>query len=89
MHKVTKSIMHVWISLASIAAFAFGWAIFAHAEKPAPLVVDQQPSISVEAPTLDPIPSIDELVSSSSSSQSTQFFQNPTFSAPRLRARGS
>jgi hypothetical protein len=89
MHKATKSIMHVWISLASIAVFGFGWAVFAHSAKPAPLAVEQQPSINVVVPTLAPIPSIDELVSSSSSSQSTQFFQNPTFSAPRLRARGS
>jgi hypothetical protein len=87
MHKVTKSITHVWISLASIGAFLFGWAVFAHAEKPAPIVAQSQPSITVVAPTLDPIPSIDELVSSSS--QSTQSFRNPTFSAPRLRARGS
>jgi hypothetical protein len=86
MHKVTKAIIHIWISLASMAAFVFGWAVFAHAEKPAPLVVQQTPSVSV-VPTLEPIPSIDELVRSSS--QSMQFFQNPNFSPPRLRARGS
>lgn len=83
---MTKSIMHIWISLASITAFVFGWAIFAHAEKPAPLVAQQPPSVIV-VPALEPIPSIDELVRSNA--QSMQLFQNPTFSQPRLRARGS
>jgi hypothetical protein len=87
MSKVTKSIMHVWISLASIAAFVFGWAIFAHADKPAPLVVQQTTSPVLEAPALEPIPSIDELLLSSS--RSMQLSQRPASSFPRLRTRGS
>jgi len=87
MQKITKSIIHVWVSLASMAAFMFGWAIFAHTEKPAPLIVQQPPSMQLEVPSLEPIPSIDELVQSSS--QSMQIFQKPASSLPRLRARGS
>jgi hypothetical protein len=87
MHKLLKPFIHMWISLASILAFGFGWVIFAHAEKPAPFIAQQPTAILAEVPTLEPIPSIKELVSNSS--QPRQVFRSSTFNTPRLRARGS
>lgn len=60
MAKLTKSIIHAWIFLASIIGFVFGWAVFAHSEKPAPLVVQQSAQVNLPAVSqtvsLDPVP---------------------------------
>ena len=32
--KITKTLLHVWIALASVAAFFLGWIGLAHSPKP-------------------------------------------------------
>ena len=87
MNKFTKTFLHVWLSVVSVLGFAFGWAFIAHAQKPAPLDV---PQVQISAPTqnaLEPIPTISDLVNNQVSPQIK--IQNPSFTFPRLRTKGS
>lgn len=96
MKKTIKLGLRIWIAITSILSFLFGWALFSHSGKPAPLIVTQ-PAESQQAQfqpaNLPPVPSIDQLTSGSDSgglqalpslSQNT----SPSFS-PRFRTRGS
>jgi hypothetical protein len=86
--KHLKTSLRVSIALSSVAGFLGGWALLAHAPKPAPLVT-QQPVVEPAAlPTLAPIPSFGRRNSSNSFQQ---FSVNPPsgFSRPRLRTGGS
>ncbi|MGB3701753.1 MAG: hypothetical protein WA997_10825 [Anaerolineales bacterium] len=87
MHKFTKTFLHLWISLVSVAAFALGWLFFAHAEKPAPLVVPQVQNYSPGQTLLEPIPTINDLLKNEI--PPATMLQNPSVSFPRLRTRGS
>jgi hypothetical protein len=90
--------LRVWIAITSILSFLFGWLLFSHSGKPAPIIPVQagvsQPSQSVyQAATLPPVPSIDDLTSGSSSSNlqplpSLPQTTSPNF-FPRFRSRGS
>jgi hypothetical protein len=56
--KIFQKSLRVWIATASVAGFFGGWALLAHAPKPAPVT---QSSAQVEltpVPTLAPIPSL-------------------------------
>ena len=89
MHKLTKPLLHLYLSLASVAAFAIGWVFLAHSPKPAPLLAapsQVQVSNSVQ-PTLEPIPSLNDYLNSNTSS--VPLFQSPAVTFPRLRTRGS
>jgi hypothetical protein len=88
MHKLTKTILHLWITLISLLALAFGWVFLAHAQKPAPLIATQVESYTTAQPTLAPVPSLNDLLKNSTSS-APPLVQNPTVMFPRLRARGS
>jgi hypothetical protein len=46
--KIIKSGMRVWITIASVISFFTGWALLAHANKPAPLQFNM-PAISSPA----------------------------------------
>ncbi len=63
--------LRIWIAVTSILSFLGGWMLFSHAGKPAPLIPSQpsnsQPSQFV-MPNLPPVPALDQLTSSSSSS---------------------
>ena len=87
MHKLTKTLMHVWLSLASVLGFVFGWAFVAHAQKPAPLIAPEVQTIAYNQPELQPIPTLNDYLSNSAFV--APVFQNPTVSLPRLRTRGS
>jgi hypothetical protein len=87
MRKFTKTVLHLWFSLVSVAALAFGWAFLAHAEKPLPLVEPQPQVLTIRENVLEPIPSISDL--QTNSSRKSPVFQNPTVTFPRLRTRGS
>lgn len=91
MRKLTKTFMHLWISIVSIGAFIFGWAFLAHSEKPAPLSITQPPTVRYSDLALQPIPSLNDLLNNNSqdNSQPAQIIQSPSFSFPRLRTRGS
>ena len=87
MHKLTKTFLHLWITLFSVGAFIFGWAFVAHAQKPAPLVRPQVQISIPSQPVLEPIPSIDDLVNESTGP--APVIQNPSIVFPRLRTGGS
>lgn len=83
--KIIKNSMRIWITVASLFSFFAGWALLAHANKPAPLQFNQ-PGITAPA-------SNQTLRSFSRNSQSEAFpfsgqFQSPSF-GPRLRTGGS
>ena len=87
MQKIIKTAMHLWISIASLGAFGIGWALISHSNKPAPLEITQPQVAAYNIPTLQPVPSLEDLLTDSS--QSVQVFQNQSFAMPRLRTRGS
>jgi hypothetical protein len=87
MHKFTKSLLHLWISLVSVMAFSLGWAFLAHAQKPAPLITTHLQVLSPSQPIMEPIPTLNDYLKSGNFQASA--FQNPTVSFPRLRTRGS
>lgn len=88
MNRLTKSLLRIWISTSSVGAFAIGWSALAHSPKPAPLQV-QAASVSApaELPTLDPVPSLEDLLQGSAASNAPQ--PSFVFSMPMLRTRGS
>ena len=87
MHKLTKTILHVWISLISVVVFAFGWAFLAHAQKPAPLVLPRVEMAAPSQPVLEPIPTINDFLSNGASQAPVSISPSVTF--PQLRTRGS
>jgi hypothetical protein len=94
MQKISKTIMHLWITIVSLGAFIFSWLLLVHSPKPAPLAVLKPliaQSSSVSTTRLQPIPSLNDLLTSGSSRQVQTFQQNTnTFqSQPRLRTHGS
>jgi hypothetical protein len=90
MQKISKTIIHLWISGVSLGAFVFSWIFLVHSPKPAPLVVIQ-PLISQSASTsqasLEPIPSLNDFLKAGS--RPVQTAPNTTTVRPRLRTRGS
>lgn len=87
MRKSIKTLLHLWISMVSVAAFGFGWIFLAHAEKPTPQVIPQVEITSFNQPILEPIPSINDLLQNEASNPT--IFQNSSNAFPRLRTRGS
>ena len=88
MHKLMRTLTHIWISIVSLGAFGFGWAFLAHSDKPAPLTITQPQTSSISVPALQPIPSFDEYLQTNNS-QPVQVFNSPAVTFPRLRTRGS
>jgi hypothetical protein len=94
MQKLSKTLMHIWISTVSLGAFVFGWMIMAHTPKPGNSSVLAEPTLQMnqasapELPGLEPLPTLDGYLQSGSSR-----VQNPNKSIttvrPRLRTRGS
>ena len=82
--KILKSSMRVWLTIASVISFFTGWALLAHANKPAPLQFNT-PSISSPASN-SPFQSFNSNQSSSFpfTSQNQSFFGRG-----RLRTGGS
>jgi hypothetical protein len=90
--------LRIWIAITSVLSFLFGWMLFSHSGKPAPLFTSHsQPAVSqptqYQAAQLPPVPSIDDLTSGSSSSSlqplpSLPQTTSPNF-FPRFRSRGS
>jgi hypothetical protein len=90
MDHLVKTLIRFWLATTSILAFLFGWILFAHAEKPAPLTTQPAQASQVVIPTLAPIPSLEQL------QQSPQILLNssniPSITAnsfPIMRTRGS
>jgi hypothetical protein len=94
MQKISKTLMHVWISAVSLGAFVFSWVILAHTPKPSSSLALAAPTPrSIQAvvpsqPRLEPIPTLDNyLPSGSSQTQPTR--KSRVIVQPRLRTRGS
>jgi hypothetical protein len=82
--KFWKSVIRIWFTLASLASFLVGWAVLAHAPKPNQFSPSNVPSM----PRLDPVPSLNQVMSD----QSQSFFQSSQRSNQRvmvLRSGGS
>ena len=63
--KLWKSLIRIWLTLASLGSFLVGWVVIAHAPKPNQF----NPSNVPAAPKLDPIPSLDQVITSGEQSQ--------------------
>ncbi len=63
--KLWKSLIRIWLTLASLISFLVGWAVLAHAPKPNQF----NPSNVPAAPKLNPVPSLDQLMNSGEQSQ--------------------
>ncbi len=96
MQKISKTVMHIWITIASLGAFVFSWVLLIHSPKPAPLAAFK-PRAAQSAPAdpsqLQPIPSLNDLLNAAPRSGSGLNLQSNTTttfqSAPRLHSRGS
>lgn len=91
--KTMKNTFRLWITMTSVAGFLGGWAILAHAPKPAPLL--SIPAASVQEstgsdlaplPTLALVPSLDNLSQLQALPSAPQIIQRQM---PRFRTRGS
>jgi hypothetical protein len=87
--KVYKTLLHIWIATASVAAFFLGWIGLAHSPKP----IQPQSAASTNTTTsLDPLPAMPSLgqIQQGSASVSTFRASSQTFAArPVFRSRGS
>jgi hypothetical protein len=99
MIKPMKIALRIWIGLTAAVSFLLGWAMLAHAGKPAPLTVSAPPASSSAAaplnlPALAPVPSLSDFANNpAQSQQGLQPLQiqpsSPFTSMPSLRTRGS
>jgi hypothetical protein len=102
--KPLKLSLRIWIALTSIVSFLGGWAMFSHAGKPAPLFSASHTPVpastgsapaTLPLPTLQPIPSLDSLISNNPvQSQIQPLPAAPQFNiqqsyVPRMRTMGS
>jgi hypothetical protein len=99
--KPVKITLRIWIAVTSILSFLGGWALLSHSGKPVSIFASSTDTnatgsgVSVNT-TLPPIPSLDQLVGSSTGAASNSTFQSlPAQSsssfnfAPSFRSRGS
>jgi hypothetical protein len=96
MHKISKTLIHIWISVVSLGAFVFSWVLLVHSPKPAPLIQTQSNDTSasqvssINTTSLQPIQSLsDYLKAGSRTVQVPQSNITANTTRPRLRTRGS
>jgi hypothetical protein len=58
--RLMRTALRVWIASTSVAGFMAGWALLAHAPKPAPLVSTPPASAEVSLPPLPTLPPLDQ-----------------------------
>jgi hypothetical protein len=61
--KLWKTLIRVWLTLASLLSFFVGWVMIAHAPKPNQFTPSNVPA----APRLDPVPSLNDFTRSNRS----------------------
>jgi hypothetical protein len=84
--KLWKTLIRIWLTLASLISFLIGWVVLAHAPKPNQFTASNVPA----APKLDPVPSLNEVMNSSGGGQAQNFVQiRPVQRSPILRSGGS
>ena len=79
--KFWKSLIRIWFTLTSLASFLVGWVVLAHSPKPNQFHPSNIPSM----PSLNPVPSLDQVMLSDGS----QNFVRPSQRALILRSGGS
>ena len=79
--KLWKNAIRIWFTLASLASFLVGWSVLAHAPKPNQFNASDVPAM----PRLDPVPSLDQVMSS----QQSQSFMQRNQRVQVLRSGGS
>ncbi len=99
MIKPMKLALRIWIGITTAISFLLGWALFAHAGKPAPLttaapVISGSASTTLNLPALPPVPSLSNFTTGQAQSQQglqplTIQPSSPFAAAPSLRTRGS
>ena len=83
--KPWKILIRIWLTLASLISFLIGWVVLAHAPKPNQFTASSVPA----APKLDPVLSLNQVMSSSGG-QTQNFIQiRPVQRSPILRSGGS
>lgn len=93
-NKITKKIIHAWITVCSVITMVIGWAFIAKAENLNSLgtVLSTSSNNTVQ---LDEIADLESLTANSSNSSSTQTFtlsaasSSTAASAPQMRTGGS
>ena len=79
--KFWKKLIRIWFTLASLTSFLVGWVVLAHAPKPNQFNASDVPAM----PRLDPVPSLDQVISS----QQSQSFMQRNQRVQVLRSGGS
>jgi hypothetical protein len=79
--KFWKSLIRVWFTLASLSSFLIGWVVLVHAPKPNQFNPANVPTM----PSLDPVPSLQQVMLSVQS----QGFNQPRQQTRILRSGGS
>ncbi len=95
--KAFQTLLKVWITIASVAAFLFGWIVLGHSGKPVAAnsgTTTTDPSTNAPSyttlPTLPPLPNLGTSSSGSSLQALPQTQSQPSTSfLPRFRTRGS
>ncbi|HSA99519.1 MAG TPA: hypothetical protein VLE49_02635 [Anaerolineales bacterium] len=83
--KLWKTLIRIWLTLASLISFLVGWVVLAHAPKP-----NQFKASNVQAaPKLDPVPSLDQVMNSDQSQAQSFLSVQPIQRRPVLRSGGS
>jgi hypothetical protein len=80
--KLWKTLIRIWLTLASLVSFLVGWVVLAHAPKPNQFTPSNLPA----APRLDPVPSLSDFTTSNRSQVVVRSRQQ---SMPVLRSGGS
>ena len=92
--KKFKSLLHVWITFASVLSFLGGWVVFSRSTKPAAFNGLNTPAAQ-STTALSPIPSLDTLMANTTGSSQTALQPLTTYqlssqpSTTVLRTRGS
>jgi hypothetical protein len=86
--KKIKFGLRIWLAIVSLFSFLTGWILFAHSNKPAPLLQSQPAEIAPFPAIPAALPALPSLNNPSQLLSQPQVRQAPSF-LPRLRTGGS
>ncbi len=88
--KIFKFGLRIWIAVVSVVSFLLGWVLFAHSNKPAPLIQQASQPAQVAPSNLNSgLPSISSFGNIQSGTSSLPSFSQTNTFRPRLRTGGS
>ena len=79
--KIWKNAIRVWFTLVSLTSFMIGWAVLAHSPKPNQFKASDVPAM----PQLDPVPSLEQVMSMARTQNTIRINQRSVF----VRTSGS